>query len=84
MFKNLDSELWVASDNSAAVILINDEHRSYYILGASTGNSTSSSVLWEAIKDKQEVDLVGCNDKKIALFKKGFGGELKPYYRLFR
>lgn len=70
-------------DISAAVIM-NDSKRSYYILGASLGHGTSSLTLWTAINNLKEIDLVGCNDKKISLFKRGFGGELKQYHEVRR
>lgn len=72
--------LYKASDNSCGVVLLKDSKRYYYILGASKGNGTSSKVLWEAIKDKNEIDLVGCNNEKIGKFKKGFAGNLKCYF----
>jgi hypothetical protein len=74
--------LYKASDNSAGVILLKDNKRYYYILGASSGKNTSAKVLWEAIKDKEEVDLIGCNNEKIAMYKKGFGGELRNYHEI--
>lgn len=65
--------------DGAAVVIIRDEKRSYYIIGASDGTGTSSYLLWNAIKDEREGDLVGCNNRDIANFKKSFGGELKVY-----
>ena len=84
VFNNPFTELWMASDKSAGAMLIKDSKRYYYILGASLSTGTSSKVLWEAIKDKKEVDLVGCNNFKINTFKKGFGGHLEPYYNVKR
>ena len=76
--EEMNTEVYT-TENSAAC-LIKDNKRSYYILGASDGTGESSYCLWNAIKDLKEVDLVGCNDEKIAHFKKGFGGKLVPYY----
>jgi len=84
VYNSLNAELYMASDYSAGVMLINDNKRYYYILGASTSQNTTCSVLWEAIKDKHEIDFVGCNDKNIAHYKKGFGGKLVPYFGLVR
>ena len=83
-----DSNLYMANDGSAGAIMIRDTKRSYYILGASDGRGNSSFVLGQALLSegalRHEVDLVGCNDEKIGLFKRGFGGELKPYYGVRR
>ena len=73
-------------DVTSMAIFIEDTKRAYYILGASdeTGH-TSSLTLWSAF-DKlsksgiKEIDLVGCNDEQIGMFKRGFGGKLVPYY----
>ena len=83
LFKNIENELWMAEDNSAGALLIKDSKRWYYILGASMGGG-SASVVWAAVMDKNEVDLVGCNAEKIGAFKRNFGGELKPYYGVKR
>lgn len=72
----------VLTCDGAGVILIKDSKRYYYIIGASDGEGASSYLLWNAIKDKHEVDFVGCNDRKIGLFKRGFGGRLMPYYQV--
>jgi len=79
LYSELDSSLYMA--DNAGVLMIRDKKRSYYILGASTGDG-SSSVLWQALSSESssECDLVGCNDKNIGLFKRGFGGILTPYY----
>jgi hypothetical protein len=69
---------------SSGVVMISDSKRLYYILGASDGSGTSTYCLWTALKELfpvfNECDLVGCNDPKIAQFKKGFGGDLKVYF----
>lgn len=84
LFQTIPNKLYVSSDKSSAVMLIFDSKRAYYILGASTHQNTSSCVLWEAIRDLKEVDLVGCNVQKIDAFKRQFGGRLMPYYSLRR
>lgn len=73
---------------SAAVFVMWDTKRAYYILGASNpdkiGDGASSLTLWTAFEDLssrfKEIDLVGANDYNIALFKRGFGGRLAPYF----
>jgi hypothetical protein len=72
----------IYTTEGAGVVLIKDTKRYYYIIGASDGEGTSSFLLWNAIKDKKEVDVVGCNNCKIGMFKRGFGGQLKPYFGL--
>lgn len=71
-------------------ILVEDNKRAYYILGASddTGH-TSSLTLWTAFEKStragiKEIDLVGCNNEQIGLFKRGFGGKLIPYFGVKR
>lgn len=83
--KNATNYIYQA--DGAGVVILYDNKRAYYILGASieSGNGASSYCLWQAIKESysfgiREIDLVGCNDEKIGLFKRGFGGTLKPYY----
>ncbi len=67
-------------------IFIEDNKRAYYILGASDDiGHTSSLTLWTAFEKSakagiKEIDLVGCNNEQIGLFKRGFGGKLIPYY----
>lgn len=73
---------------SATVFVMWDTKRAYYILGASNpekiGDGASSLTLWTAFEDLssrfKEIDLVGANDYNIALFKRGFGGKLIPYF----
>ncbi len=71
---------------STAVVMMYDNRRAYYILGASDGSGKTAPILWEALGGfgNLEIDLVGCNDEKIALFKRGFSGVLTPYYGLRR
>ena len=66
----------------AGVVIVGDARRTYYILGASDGTGASSTCLWNTLEhiDGKELDMVGANDKNIALFKRGFGGKLKAYY----
>lgn len=73
----------------ASAIVIFDKKRAYYILAASAVSSVPSLLLWEIFKDVasmgyKEMDLVGCNDQNIALYKRGFGGKLMPYYNVRR
>lgn len=88
VYSNLDSHLYISLDGEAGVLMIRDSKRSYYILGASKGEGGSSYILWKALLWEGEywgeVDMVGCNDQKIGLFKRGFGGELKSYYGVRR
>jgi len=70
-------------------IMIEDNKRAYYILGASDGGHTSSLTLWDAFRKlgrygTKEIDLVGCNSENVALFKRGFGGRLFPYFGVRR
>ena len=70
-------------------VIIDDNKRAYYILGASGEGHTSSLTLWYAFErlskaGVEEIDLVGCNNEKIASFKKGFGGVLTPYFGVRR
>lgn len=65
---------------TAGVVVMGDSKMDYYILGASDGTAGSSLCLWTAIQDHPVIDLCGCNNEKISLFKSGFGGRLTPYY----
>ena len=67
-----------ATKDSAAMVMF-DWRRAYYIFGASTGESNSLKVVWEAIKGLKEIDSAGANDRQIALYKRGLGGKLTPY-----
>jgi hypothetical protein len=64
---------------TAGAVIVEDWKRAYYIFGASTGENSSLKVVWEAIKDYNEIDTAGANSKEIALYKRGFGGSLTPY-----
>lgn len=65
----------------SGTVIIRDSKRAYYIFGASSEGHISSLTLWESLPDdRTEIDLVGCNNRDIGLFKRGFGGQLKPYY----
>ncbi len=68
-------------DNLAGAVIMSDTHRDYYIFGASSQDAqntgASSLVLSHAILCSDEMDLVGCNNKSIGLFKRGFARELK-------
>lgn len=80
----IDHALYMTTDNEAGVLMIRDNKRSYYIFGASSGSGASSYCLWQALLSeslvRKEVDLVGCNNQKIGLFKRGFAGRLQCYF----
>ena len=90
--KNLYADLGIGysawgDDLLAASIVIYDRKRAYYILAASQPVNVTNYLMWEIFKDlagmgHKEIDLVGANDPKIDLFKRGFGGRLMPYYRI--
>ncbi len=86
MVQTIPCDIRVAvKDNEvvAGTVFIEDTHRAYYILGASDGTGASSLLLWESLKNvvpRKEVDLVGCNNREIGLFKRGFGGQHENYY----
>jgi len=65
----------------AAAVVIKDNKRLYYILGASEEGHYTSALLWKIMQHQTriEIDLVGCNVPEIALFKRGFGGKLIHY-----
>lgn len=67
--------------DGAGAVIISDKHRDYYIFAASTqgaqNTGASSLVLSTALSHSKEMDLVGCNNEQVGLFKRGFGGELK-------
>jgi len=60
-------------------LIVKDNKRAYYLFGCSDGSRSSAKVVWETIKDCAEIDTVGANSKEIALYKRGFGGQLTPY-----
>jgi lipid II:glycine glycyltransferase (peptidoglycan interpeptide bridge formation enzyme) len=83
--------------NAAEVVVYSvfygwDTKRAYYLFGA--GNPEVSEpwqgtlAHWEAFKDLSQrsgikkVDLEGVNSPKRGWFKLGFGGDLRPYYRV--
>jgi hypothetical protein len=63
----------------SGVVMMSDTHRDYYIFGASRlealNTGSSAKALHKAIT--RETDLVGCNNEKVGLFKRGFRGEIK-------
>jgi hypothetical protein len=67
------------ADNLAGVVMMSDEKRDYYIFGASREEAlnTGASSLSLSTAIQRETDLVGCNNEKVGMFKRGFGGELK-------
>jgi len=66
------------TDNAGAMI-VQDWNIAYYIFGASTGENNSLKVVWEAIKNHNQIDTAGANSREIALYKRGFNGVLTPY-----
>ncbi len=68
-------------DDIAGAVIISDIHRDYYIFGASTreaqNTGVSSLVLAHALSKTDEMDLVGCNNESVGLFKRGFAKQLK-------
>ena len=74
-------------DSAVGTVMMHDNKRAYYILGASDAPNLSAYCLWEAIKQEynngiREIDFVGANNHDIALYKRGFGGQLTPYYEV--
>ncbi len=71
-------------------VVIEDNKRAYYLLGASDDiGHTSSLTLWTVFEKSagagiKEIDLVGCNNEQIGMFKRGFGGYLTPYFGVTR
>ena len=73
----------------SGVLVMMDNKRAYYIFGASDATGESAYCLWMAFKELhergiKEVDLVGCNGKNVANWKRGFGGILTPYYQVIK
>lgn len=71
-----------------------DKKRSYYLFGAGDGLATEgykgTFAHWEAFHDLAvqrhitEVDMEGVNSPKRGWFKLGFGGDLRPYYQVYK
>lgn len=89
LFRYVDNFLYMVYKDSkplAGVVIIWDEKRAYYILGASEPDNYGASymALWSAFSHiaefRNEIDLVGVNNPMISRYKMSFGGELKPYY----
>lgn len=84
VYEAVKPNIRVLMSEHAGVVMMWDNRRAYYILGASDGEGESTSVLWQAMQalpgHLQELDFVGCNSKQIGAFKKGFGGTLRPYF----
>lgn len=96
--KNLDKcRIYFAKDAdktvlSTAFIAWNGDV-AYYLMGAVNhemrDQGSANLLLWKAMMDLKEMgvryfDLYGANTPSIALFKRGFGGKLKTYYRVER
>ncbi len=91
MIKTIPNDVFLCEKDgvvTSGAVIIYDNKRGHYILGGSDGEGSSSltvyTALVEAFKKVTEVDLVGCNNQKIGLFKRGFGGILTPYYQVFK
>ena len=74
----------IVGTSSSMAYVIWDNKRAYYILGASDGTGSAASV-WVALEGLsgmgvKEIDMVGCNNREVGLFKRGFGGKLRPYF----
>ncbi|HUT98471.1 MAG TPA: hypothetical protein VM054_05265 [bacterium] len=75
--------------DTAAVLLGRDASAGYYTLAASDaaghgdGSPTAlvARVLEESAKDGKNLDFVGANTEHLCRFKRGFGGDLVPYFQ---
>lgn len=79
------------SNFMSTAFIIWDNQTAYYLMGANHPEFRSAAsgglVLWTAMKELAEMgikefDLYGANTESIALYKRGFGGQLIPYYRV--
>ena len=70
-----------------------DQHRGYYLFGASDPSlrdtPIGTAVLWDAFYSLggmglSEIDLEGVNSPKRGWFKLSFGGDLRPYYQIYK
>jgi hypothetical protein len=72
----------------SAMILVRDNHTVYaWISGSVPGENSSgafSLLFWDAVRRHSaslgKLDMIGANIPSVAFFKKGFAGELVPYY----
>lgn len=77
-----------SGETVSAMILVRDSNTVYaWLSGSLPGENSSgafSLLFWDGVKRYSEthsrLDMVGANIKSIAFFKKGFAGELTPYY----
>lgn len=76
----------------AVAFIVWDENCAYYLIGGGDPEFRNSGAatlcIWEAIKFSSTVtkafDFEGSMVENIERFFRGFGGKLKPYYRIFR
>ena len=70
-----------------------DNKRAYYLFGANDPDlrdkHTGTAVIWDAFKflsegGCSEVDLEGVNSPQRGWFKLSFGGDLRPYYQIYK
>lgn len=94
--KNLDKcRIYFARDTDGTVLstafIAWDGETAYYLMGAVNyemrDQGSANLLLWKAMTDLKDMgvryfDLYGANTPSIALFKRGFGGELRTYYRV--
>jgi len=72
----------------SSMVLVSDEHSVYAWISGSLPdrNPTGafSLLFWDAVRRYsgacERLDMVGANIPSISFFKKGFGGQLRPYY----
>lgn len=76
---------------SSTIFIVWNNKSAYYVMGANhpkfRNYGSANLTLWTAMQDLAEMgiksfDLYGANTPSIAMFKRGFGGELKTYYRV--
>lgn len=70
-----------------------DKKRAYFIFGANDpklrNSHTGSAVLWDSFavlnrSGVSEIDMEGVNSPRRGWFKLSFGGDIRPYYHLFK
>lgn len=79
-------------DPGSMVFFVTDNKRGYYLFGANDpemrDSHTGTAVLWDAFhalskEGVREIDMEGVNSPRRGWFKLSFGGDLRPYYRIF-
>lgn len=90
--------MYLTKNHNGEIIYITifglDKKRAYYLFGASNPNSNESYrgtiSLWDSFAilakehDIKEVDMEGVNSPQRGWFKLSFGGDLKPYYKIYK